>query len=360
MCADEFCWRGQLFEEISGYAPARRSLLRFVDALGAKARGFLESLPAPENDGDTLVVEVDCKGAPMVTAPELARRRSKHRKARKNRRHHRRDQRRRLERVRRQPGKKSKNAKMATVGVIYTLRKTSGGMEGPINKQVFSTFEGMEALFIILRRAAVKRGYGILPTIFLADGQDHLWRLQENYFPKAEVCMDWWHIVEKFLEVGACLWGAQTPRVKAFVAHCSWELRHGTAVQVVAHLQQLLTKTAKTGPGNRGRRDALQSLIDHLTKNLARLNHKSFRDRDLPMSTGVVEGAVRHLVGVRLDGPGMRWSTQRAEALLQMRCILINGLWNDFAKAVSSGDTLDLLAQPVMTTPHYATKKVAA
>jgi hypothetical protein len=39
-------------------------------------------------------------------------------------------------RVRREPGKKSKNAKMAAVGVLYTLRRDAEGeLDGPLNKQ---------------------------------------------------------------------------------------------------------------------------------------------------------------------------------------------------------------------------------
>jgi hypothetical protein len=31
----------------------------------------------------------------------------------------------------------------------------------------------------------------------LADGSDTIWRLQEKYFAEAEVCLDWYHVVEK-------------------------------------------------------------------------------------------------------------------------------------------------------------------
>jgi hypothetical protein len=52
--------------------------------------------------------------------------------------------------------------------------------------------------------------------------------------------------------------------------------------------------------------------------------------RDLDIGTGVVEGAVRNLVGLRLDGPGMRWGRDRAEMVLHLRCIVLNGQSNDF------------------------------
>jgi hypothetical protein len=43
-----------------------------------------------------------------------------------------------------------------------------------------------------------------------------------------------------------------------------------------------------------------------------------------------VEGAARYVIGERLDQSGMRWVVQRAEALLLLRCIEVNGDWQAF------------------------------
>lgn len=80
-----------------------------------------------------------------------------------------------------------------------------GGLDGPVGKRVYATFESHEALFIWLRHEADKRGYARKPTMFLADGCDAIWRLQEKYFTEAEVCLDWYHVVEKLWSAGECL-----------------------------------------------------------------------------------------------------------------------------------------------------------
>jgi hypothetical protein len=54
------------------------------------------------------------------------------------------------------------------------------------------------------------------------------------------------------------------------------------------------------------------------------MQYARLRHADLEIGSGVVEGAVRHLIGVRLDGPGMRWGRDRAEAVLHLRCVLVN------------------------------------
>ena len=52
---------------------------------------------------------------------------------------------------------------------------------------------------------------------------------------------------------------------------------------------------------------------------------------------GQVEGAVRHVVGERLDCAGMRWTPERAEALLHLRCLEINGAWDKFFAWLQQG-----------------------
>ena len=52
--------------------------------------------------------------------------------------------------------------------------------------------------------------------------------------------------------------------------------------------------------------------------------------QDLVIASGQVEGAVRHVVGERLDCSGMRWLRGKAEAILQLRCIELNGDWETF------------------------------
>ncbi|MCG8556530.1 MAG: hypothetical protein MJD61_14760 [Proteobacteria bacterium] len=54
------------------------------------------------------------------------------------------------------------------------------------------------------------------------------------------------------------------------------------------------------------------------------------RRRDLAISTGIVEGGLKHIVARRCDHGGMRWIPERAQAVVQLRCIVVNGDWEAF------------------------------
>lgn len=50
----------------------------------------------------------------------------------------------------------------------------------------------------------------------------------------------------------------------------------------------------------------------------------------LPIATGVIEGACRHLIRRRLDIGGARWSTEGAEAILVLRAVVLSGEFDEY------------------------------
>jgi hypothetical protein len=343
----------RLFAEFHEWAPSSRATLRMVDAVGAEARGFLDATAVPDDDGEVLFIEVDGRGAPMISATEHARRRRPKQRLKGTKRHGRRQRRRAHPRPRRKKGDKSKNAKVAFVGVLYTLRKTRDGWEGPINKRLIATFESHEALFRWLHEHAVRRGYGRKRTFFLADGSDHIWRNQQIYFPKAVPCIDWYHVAEKLWEAGGCVHREGSDALRAWVAQQTQRLRRGKLAEMHDALTAALGNIPKTGPGNKGRRKRLLGIMLYLAEHQQRMRYAELRREDLDIGTGAVEGAVRNLVGMRLDGPGMRWGRDRAEMVLHLRCIVLNEQWSDFCSYLGSR-SVRLAAQPIPTRTHDA------
>jgi hypothetical protein len=354
----------ETLRDLLAWAPAPRSVLRMVDTVGARVRGFLDQAAIPEGDTGVLLILADGKGAPAISSKEDAKRRQPHRRGTGGRRQKKSG----APKKRRGPGKKSKNAKMAAVGVICTLETDEGGVIRPVNKRIYATFTTYRALFVWLKAEAVRRGYGTTKfrTVqFVADGADTLWELQQEFFPDAEVCLDWVHAVEKLWKCGrAIVRGPATERLplEAWVHAQRKLLRHGKLSEVLTTLQAALDSTAVTGPGNKARREVLDKTIKHFTKNRVRMRYHRLRQQGLVIGSGLVEGTVRHLVGMRLDGPGMRWGKARAEAVLKLRCVVLNGQWIEFEAYLAHQPALRLVSKPVPTVTHDAktqTKRAA-
>jgi hypothetical protein len=341
------------------WKPSQDMSLRIVDALGSRARRFLEQAAVPTDDGEVLVLQVDARGAPMIDGKELAARRQPRSRTTGTARARRKASKKRRQRPRRKPGEKRKNAKGVVTGVMYTLRRTATGWEGPVNKRLYATLEGHEALFQWLHQEAVRRGYGKKKTLFLADGAKAIWKRVAQYFPKAKTCLDYYHVAEKLWVAGGCVHPEGSAEQRAWSEEQMKRLREGDVVAVLRALRTARRGIAKTGPGNKRRRERLKKVLKHLEWNRTRLNYAKFRRAGYEIATGAAEGAVRNLVELRLDGPGMRWGRERAERVLHLRCIHLNGQWEEFERWLQSDHVLEMMPHPIPAIAHNAVKKAA-
>ncbi len=320
--------------------PSTEVIEKTVLGLGRHTAAWFESAPAPEGDGEVLVAQIDSKGAPTATESELERRRGKRQnRPRRCRRHRGRNQRSRYgKKPRRKKGDKSKNAKLATMVVMYTLRRGKDDkLHGPLNVWRYASFAPKRHAFAVAAREAQKRGFG--PDSgkrfqLLTDGDNDLAYYAQKLLPHALHTIDVMHVVERLWSAGECLYDEGTPACLTWVEERKDELYKGKAAQIVEQIQGRLNATPKTGPGNKGKRERLFEIIRYLEKRLDRLDYKTLIKEDLELGTGMVEGTIKNTLGKRCDHGGMRWIKERVEAVVQLRCIEANGDFDRFTEFV--------------------------
>jgi len=62
------------------------------------------------------------------------------------------------------------------------------------------------------------------------------------------------------------------------------------------------------------------------------MKYNEYLEKGYPIASGVIEGACRYVVKDRMERTGMRWVLSGAEAMLNLRCIALNGVWDEFMK----------------------------
>jgi hypothetical protein len=326
---------------VLNWAPATETIEQVVLGMGRAAAPFMKQLPAPANDGDVLVIEVDGKCPPTATEAELAKRRGKRRPKHEKscpcgcQRHRGKAKRRaRGSKKRRKKGDKSKNGKEVVVVVMYTLQRGDDGkLHGPINKKLYATFAGRKAAALWARAEATKRGFDpdTTKTVqIVIDGAKGLKHNLEAVFPNAEITLDIFHVIEKLWVLGHQYHAEGSEELKAWVEELKAWVYAGKIQELIRRLKALLAREPMHGPGTKGRRQALATLIAYLEPRLAMMRYGDWQERDMVIGSGQVEGAVRHLVGERFDCAGMRWTQAKAEALLHLRCIELNNDWHRF------------------------------
>jgi hypothetical protein len=321
--------------------PSTEVLEQAVLGFGYFTGAWFECAPVPEDDGEVLIVMLDGKCVPTARESELAKRRGERaeRPPAPSARHRgRADREARDPRPRPKKGDKSKNGKQATVVVMYTLRRDGKRLLGPLNRRVYASFGPKRLGFEYALREAERRGFGPgtgRTVQLLTDGDPDLHRYVDEYFgadefPQRVVTVDVVHVLEKLWEAGRARHKEGSDALAAWVHTQEDRLYSDDAPAIIDELRQWLVETPKTGPGNKGRRKRIEDAIRYLENRADKLAYGTYRARDLEVGTGQVEGAVKYVVAKRCDHGGMRWVPERAQAIIQLRCIDVNGHWGEF------------------------------
>lgn len=325
-----------------GAAPPASAIEEWVLGLARPAYVYLSDGPLPADEGEVLVIEIDGKAVPTATEQELARRRGPRSRHERDcdcgcQRHRGRARRQRQGRKpRRKKGDKSKNGRSATLVVLYTLRRGEDGrLHGPVNKKVFGTFGSRKSALDWARAQATRRGFppGTDKTVqIVIDGEACLEQRLRRLFRGATLTLDIRHAQEKLWDVGRLFHREGGPELAHWVEGLEELLYKGHVRALLGRLEQEARGVSLRGPGTKEKRQVLKQVITYLEARVKLMDYGRLREQDLVIATGVVQGAARYVVGERLDNSGMRWIEERAEPVLLLRCIEVNGDWEDFMR----------------------------
>jgi hypothetical protein len=164
----------------------------------------------------------------------------------------------------------------------------------------------------------------------LVDGQAEQIRLvkaeAKRRKVKVTIVCDFIHVLEYLWKAGWCFFTEGDPAIEDWIAEQARRVLHGKAGIAAAAIRRKAT-TNHLEPAKRKNADTaaryLLNLRPHLRYDTALAN-------GWPIATGVIEGAVRHLIKDRMDITGARWGLTGAEAILNLRALLTNGEFDDY------------------------------
>lgn len=157
----------------------------------------------------------------------------------------------------------------------------------------------------------------------LGDGAPWIWNLAEMHFPGVPQLLDFYHAAEHLHQTAAALWPDR-------VANAWWhrrleQLKAGELGNFFAALKLIARRRQTSDPAL-----APERLWRYFEENRERLGYAEALQRNLPIGSGVVESAARHIVQQRLKQSGMRWSLSGAQAILNLRSRHRNGQFEQY------------------------------
>jgi len=155
-------------------------------------------------------------------------------------------------------------------------------------------------------------------VVVIGDGAKWIWEHVATTFGSERVeILDWYHCCQHLGAVTSAVHGAETPQAEAWLNHAKdvlWQEGPDALVRLVTACCAPTDEAAKTLETERG----------YFRTNAERMRYSTYRDQGLPVGSGVVESAAKHLVQQRMKRAGMRWSERGARAILHLRCALLN------------------------------------
>ena len=244
-------------------------------------------------------------------------------------------------------GEKRNRKRMATVATVYGVqphvRTPESIMEiespgdgpprpKPANKRVWASVEREPGVVIdeqfqeALRRDPKRRRQWVM----LVDGQQHQLDLirecMERHQVEPTLVLDFIHVLEYVWKAAYCFHAEGSAEAEQWVRERALRILQGKASDVAAGMR----RSATLRNMNADARKAVDKCADYLLGYPLMLNYDEFLAQGLPIATGVIEGACRHLIKDRMDITGARWSLPGAEAILKLRSLQSSGDFDDY------------------------------
>lgn len=324
-------------ERTTGAAVPKRQAEELASRAAADFDAFYDSRAAAtraEAEKTAGILVLTCDGKGVVMRPEALREATRKAAA----------ERQPKLRTRLSKGEKTSTRRMATVASVYTIEPLYRTPEDivrdldaderevvprprPERKRVWASVakEPAEVIEEMFEEAERRDPEHRKEWIALVDGNETQIRLiGENaakHEVKVKIVLDVIHVIEYLWRASYCFHLEGTPEAETWVTERLLDILRSKSSDVAAGIRRSATLRGL----ERGARAAADDCADYLLKYRAHLDYEVALAAGIPIATGVIEGACRHLVKDRMDITGARWGLVGAEAILRLRALRSSG-----------------------------------
>jgi hypothetical protein len=155
------------------------------------------------------------------------------------------------------------------------------------------------------------------------------------------IILDIVHVSEYVWESANALLGENSKLRTDWVREMLTDLLNSRTSKVIKDLERIIEK----GRLSKSKTDKIQTAITYFTNHQHKMDYKSFLEKGYPVSSALVESNCKHLVKDRMEHSGMRWSSDGAQNMLDLRAVKLNGDMEDFISFISHKNRKTTLAK---------------
>lgn len=325
-------------EETTGGAVPKAQAEQLVVKLAQDFNEFYEKVEHQSDPGALkevpLIVSLDGKG--IVMRPEGLRQSTRKAAERENHKL----------KTRLSKGEKRNRKRTAQVATVYDIERHVRSAENvmgnkedrkdvkprPKDKRVWAGVKEEaneivgQAIEEALRRDPEKKR----PWAILVDGhKQQLMNIKSSLalhgIAKVRLVLDFVHVLEYLWKAVLCFEEEASNAAERWVQKRMLKILKGKSSDVAAGIRRSATLRNLSSK----QRQAADTCADYLLNHHDMLRYEECLEQGLPIATGVIEGACRHLIKDRMDVTGARWGLEGADAILKLRSLFASG---DFDK----------------------------
>jgi len=178
---------------------------------------------------------------------------------------------------------------------------------------------------------------------WLGDGARENWTLASELCPFAVQVLDIPHAIHWGMLCGKALLGENDPGLPLWEARLHQLLDADTPDAAITELLDCLPLTSTDE-----QLAALDDVVGYYRTNEKRMRYRVFRAQGIPVGSGIVESAHRHVLQVRMKRAGQRWSITRARRMARLRAVYRTAGAQGFHQAIKNA------LKPPMTRRNHA------
>lgn len=248
-------------------------------------------------------------------------------------------------------GEKANRKRMATVCAVYTvapwirtpesLVERMRGLHDasrasprprPEHKRVWAsvTKPANEAIAEAFEEAHLRDPHDDKRWVMLVDGELHQLKYVRDQAKaigaEVTIIVDFVHVLEYLWKAAYVFHGEGTKEAEQWVFERLLLVLKGKASSVAGGIR----RSATLRGFNKSKRKNADKCAKYLVSNAQYLRYHEYLADGLPIATGVIEGACRHLIADRMDITGARWGLDGAEAVLRLRSLRSSGDFDEY------------------------------
>jgi len=137
----------------------------------------------------------------------------------------------------------------------------------------------------------------------------------------AAIILDIIHVSEYVWDCANAVLGEGSNLRTDWVREMLEDLLNSKTKQVIEDLKKIVAKTDLS----KNKKEKIQKAITYFTNHQHKMDYKTYIEKGYPVSSALVESNCKHLVKDRMELSGMRWSSNGAQNMMDMRAVKLNG-----------------------------------